>query len=80
MSLFKGKIAQRSAMAISAAALVGAMALPTTVFGQSVTLNRCPANGTGGPSPFSHQSDFGLLRGLCRMMLFAAPRIALVLR
>jgi hypothetical protein len=34
-----------------AAALVGAIALPNTVMGQSITLNRCPANGTGGPSP-----------------------------
>src|SRR5712691_7979657 len=50
MSLLKGKIAQRSAVGLSAAALVAAIALPTTVMGQSITLNRCPAGGTGGPS------------------------------
>jgi len=51
MTLLKGKLAQRSAVALSAAALVGAIALPNTVMGQGITLNRCPANGTGGPSP-----------------------------
>src|SRR5438874_12751562 len=50
MSLLKGKIAQRSAAALGAVALIGAVALPTTVMGQSITLNRCPANGTGGPT------------------------------
>src|ERR1043166_7017568 len=51
MSLLNSKIARRSAAGLSAVALIGAVALPTTVMGQSITLNRCPANGTGGPSP-----------------------------
>jgi hypothetical protein len=51
MSLLKSKIARRSAAGLSAVALIGAVALPSTVMGQSITLNRCPANGTGGPSP-----------------------------
>src|ERR1051326_8129946 len=52
MSLLRGKISQRSAAGLSALALVAAVAAPSTVMGQSITLNRCPANGTGGPAPF----------------------------
>jgi hypothetical protein len=51
MSFLKGKLAQRLAAGLSAVALVVAIALPGTAFGQSITINRCPANGTGGPSP-----------------------------
>jgi hypothetical protein len=50
MSLLKSKVARRTAIGLSTVALVAGAALPATVMGQGITLNRCPANGTGGPT------------------------------
>src|SRR5579864_9098532 len=50
MQVFKGKISQRSAIGLSTLALVAAIAAPSTVMGQSITLNRCPAAGNSDPT------------------------------